>query len=426
MSQSFHQKEVQPKEKTPLDIESFDMLLNPDTLENMQILDFMDDALSIELIDLLKILEYFNFSVCKDELVKMIDKSKIYMFDEQQSRVKLRNKSQRRTIVFPSYDLSEDIKEFFKSKLSCEDKIQHLEKLSSGIVLVYFFSEDDTVEVFKKLEKYKFDNNLQLYASIRSENLKRKITERVEKKNKDHLNESKSHIIADTQHYYPRKLPGEFVKRTFQNLMVDTEADDAFKKRSYSFFDVSPTASVETPKTRKSTMNKYDGDIKSAIKNYYNKYNLVFDPDKYVRSNSVRINKSVVLDLDSLPDKKKESNIDFKYSFAEIMNVFTDVSGGLIKDSRKGQYKYIPAIMNFNPKTVLDSFKEKKERRDRAATFYEQPKKGYELYNSTTPKSYNHSGKENTPTNNMGANNAYRYTLYNPNRKRIGSYNLIN
>jgi hypothetical protein len=368
--------------------------------------------------------------------VKIISQSKIYMFDEQQARVKLRNKSQRRTIVFPSYDLEEDIKDFFKTKLHCEDKIQHIEKLSSGIILVWFNNEDDTIEAFKALEKYKFDNNLQIYASIRSENLKRKITERVEKKNEQ--KENKSHIIADTQHYFPRKLPGEYVsKRSIQQgqqqLNIDTENLDelaAIKKRSYSFFDVSPTSNnVETPKTRKSTMNKFDGgDIRSAIKNYYNKYNLVFDPEKYVvqRQNSVRVNKSVVLDLDSLPEKKHDTNINFKYSFADMSKVFSEICPSLVKEKHKGQYKYIPAVMTFNPRGSLDHFKEKKEKRDRAQTFYEQqPKRGYELYPSTTPKSTVNNNFVNTPTNNLGAYNSFRYTLYNPNRKRIGSYNFV-
>lgn len=67
------------KEKIPLDImivirllfTQFDTLFNPDTIENMQILDLMDDALSIDLIDLLKMLEYMNFSVTKEELIKV-------------------------------------------------------------------------------------------------------------------------------------------------------------------------------------------------------------------------------------------------------------------------------------------------------------------------------------------------------------------
>ena len=49
----------------------FDDIVNPDTMDNMQILDFMDDALSIDFIDLLKLLEYLNYSVSKDELIKV-------------------------------------------------------------------------------------------------------------------------------------------------------------------------------------------------------------------------------------------------------------------------------------------------------------------------------------------------------------------
>jgi|LauGreDrversion4_2_1035121.scaffolds.fasta_scaffold2156035_2 hypothetical protein len=37
----------------------------------MQILDLMDDALSMDLIDLLKLLEFMNFSVTKEELIKV-------------------------------------------------------------------------------------------------------------------------------------------------------------------------------------------------------------------------------------------------------------------------------------------------------------------------------------------------------------------
>jgi len=207
--------------------------------------------------------------------------------------------------------------------------------------------------------------------------------------------------------------------------MIDTdnlEDTTAFKKRSFSFFDVSPTSNAETPKTRKSTMNKYDGDVRSSIKNYYNKFNLVFDPEKYVvqRQASVRVNRSVILDLDSLPEKKQQSeSIKFKYSFADISKVFSDIIPSLQKEKHKGKYKYIPAIMTFNPRNSLDHFREKK--RERAATFYEQPRQGYELY-PKTPVHNNNNNFMNTPTNNWDM----RYTLYNPNRHRIGSYNIIN
>ena len=161
------------KEKIPLDIMivirlmliQFDTLFNPDSIENMQILDLMDDALSMDLIDLLKLLEFMNFSVTKEELIKVkhqlpqiIGDSQFYIFDENNNKMRLRHKLQRRTIVFPSYDKKEDIREFFKNKLKCDEQIKSIEKLSSGIIFIYFETEEETIEVFKRLEKYKYEN----------------------------------------------------------------------------------------------------------------------------------------------------------------------------------------------------------------------------------------------------------------------------
>ena len=54
-------------------------MFNPESIENMQILDLMDDALSIDLIDLLKLLEYMNFSVTKEQLINV---QAIYHLDD--------------------------------------------------------------------------------------------------------------------------------------------------------------------------------------------------------------------------------------------------------------------------------------------------------------------------------------------------------
>ena len=49
----------------------FDNLLNPETLVNPQILDLMDDTLSMDLMDLIKLLEFFNYTISKDSLVEV-------------------------------------------------------------------------------------------------------------------------------------------------------------------------------------------------------------------------------------------------------------------------------------------------------------------------------------------------------------------
>ena len=92
--------------------------------------------------------------------------------------------------------------------------------------------------------------------------------------------------------------------------------NDINKRRSHSFFEVDPFPIEEkadlTPKGRKNTNNKFDGDVRSSIKNYYNKYNLVFDPDKYsfnrMNSGKLQRRRSMVLDLDSLPDRRTQSS----------------------------------------------------------------------------------------------------------------------
>jgi len=186
-------------------------------------------------------------------------------------------------------------------------------------------------------------------------------------------------------------------------------------------------------------MNKYDADIKSSLRDYYNKYNLTFDPDKYLKQGAGRISKSYILDLDDLPDKKKDSNIKLKYSFTDISRIFFELNPSLQKGERpKGvdRYYYIPSIMTSAPRGTLDHFKDKKERRERAQTFYEpSPKQGYELY-PTTPKQAYEIYPVNRQTSNISnvsnnitpknANCPLKFTFYNPGRKRIGSYNLIN
>jgi hypothetical protein len=65
-----------------------------------------------------------------------------------------------------------------------------------------------------------------------------------------------------------------------------------------------------TPKTRKNTLNnKFDGDVKSSLKNYYNKFNLTFDPEKYIKNGTGRISRSFIVDLDNLPEKNNPSSI---------------------------------------------------------------------------------------------------------------------
>ena len=94
------------------------------------------------------------------------------------------------------------------------------------------------------------------------------------------------------------------------------DRDEIIKRRSHSFYEVDPFPVEEkselTPKARKNTANKFDGDVRSSIKNYYNKYNLVFDPEKYkfnrLGSGTLLKRRSMVLDLDSLPEKKTQSS----------------------------------------------------------------------------------------------------------------------
>jgi hypothetical protein len=81
--------------------------------------------------------------------------------------------------VFPSYNLEEDVRDFFKNKLHCDDKIQRIERLMSGIIFVYFENEEIAVDVFKKLEKYKFENVFILHKQLRTFNYMRVSEQRI-------------------------------------------------------------------------------------------------------------------------------------------------------------------------------------------------------------------------------------------------------
>ena len=88
--------------------------------------------------------------------------------------------------------------------------------------------------------------------------------------------------------------------------------------------------------------------------------------------------------------------------------------------------------MTYTSKPTLDQFREKKEKRERASTFFESnkqlynlgSKKGYELYQNN---SFKYNNTQNNVNNKLGNNyNNIKFTIYNPGRRRIGSYNLIN
>ena len=161
--------------------------------------------------------------------------------------------------------------------------------------------------------------------------------------------------------------------------------DEVIKRRSHSFYEVDPFPIEEkadlTPKSRKTTNNKFDGDVRSSIKNYYNKYNLVFDPEKYSynRMNSGKLlrKRSMVLDLDSLPERKTQSSmylikkdIIYRYSIQEILQYYEDYHNQRTQRPKAFE-KFIPPIMTYTSKLTLDQFREKKEKRERAATFFE-------------------------------------------------------
>ena len=83
-----------------------------------------------------------------------------YYYEEKTSQLKLKKKCERRIIVFPSFEFFneknfiEEIQNLFKNFESLE-KIKKIEKLNSGIIFVFFDNEDDTKQVFNKLEDYK-------------------------------------------------------------------------------------------------------------------------------------------------------------------------------------------------------------------------------------------------------------------------------
>lgn len=168
--------------------------------------------------------------------------------------------------------------------------------------------------------------------------------------------------------------------------------DDMIRRRSQSFFEAihsnvlsfnsnnnSNTESISQTALRKNNGNKFDFDVRSSIKNYYNKYNLTFDPEKYIlkRNNSAkrRTRRSIILDLDSIPDKKTESSkinvkkdIQLKYSFQDIAGIFSNLKN--LPDPREFM-KFIHPVMYLKPKTAIDHQREKREKRDRAYTIYE-------------------------------------------------------
>lgn len=162
-----------------------------------------------------------------------------------------------------------------------------------------------------------------------------------------------------------------------------------FKRRSYSFYETDSKflgtlntlnnnsnndTSSQTSK-RKSSGNNFRKDVRSSIKNYYNKYNLTFDPEKYIRNNlknGITQRRSMILDLDIIPEKKTQSSknkfnldIKFKYSFENIVNIFNSLKN---LNHTKIE-RFVKPIMTLIPKTILNHFTERKEKRLRSFTF---------------------------------------------------------
>ena len=93
--------------------------------------------------------------------IQLVLNSKSYYYEVLRSQVKLKYKCQRRTIVFPNFEFKceenyeNEIKALFENFQS-GDKIKSIEKTSSKIIFVTFGNEEETFEVYKKFETYKF------------------------------------------------------------------------------------------------------------------------------------------------------------------------------------------------------------------------------------------------------------------------------
>jgi len=145
--------------------------MDPKTLDNLKLLYLMDDALSIDLADLFKFLQYLGYyPLQRQDIVKTVSESNLYFFEESSGKIKLKKKCERRIIVFPSFPLKDEnnyeteVRDLFKC-IECESKIHRMDKLKSGIIFVYFETEEETSYVYRKLESYKIEKvtyNLQV------------------------------------------------------------------------------------------------------------------------------------------------------------------------------------------------------------------------------------------------------------------------
>jgi len=278
-------------------------------------------------------------------------------------------------------------------KAGCRNKVKRLEITSSKIVFVFFENEDDTNEVYKLVENYKFKENLDFNVNIKSENLKLKLIEMLE----DKSNVEDKKFINDTENYKPRNLVDEKQDRQDRPSLkykLDFNNQYQFKKNSFV------NKALNNNSNKRGSFNKFD-DFKKIAENFYNMTEgKIKEKDQYYDNNRrtskgknqrnkkfesfvLPLNKNYKLSVNEKVDTNaiqnnelnhnENSNIAIKYQIIDITKIFLNMNLLHKNDKPKGfENNFIPQIMREKPRDILEYYKEKsiKIREKRANTLF--------------------------------------------------------
>lgn len=369
--------------------------MDPKTIDNLKLLYLMDDSLSIDIADLFKFLQYLGyFPLKKQDIIKIVSDSNLYYYDESSSKIKLKKKCERRIIVFPSFPLKDEnnyeseVRQLFKC-INCDDKIDRMDKLKSGIIFVYFENEEETSYVYRKFESYKIENvililtqNLDLNANIKSENLKRKLLEKLEKP----IEEIPSNIVKNESYYI----------EDLKNKVLDIKEYN--KKKNNSYYETQPMTNKNYYSQSYQDKNKKNSSLTNDKKNQImtNKFDIPSEDtktsepisntnqeeiqEKENRKKSwnedsfrIPLNKDYKINLEIEDSNSKKAEITEKYQYLDFAKIFFNLTLLFKTDKPKDfEHKFIPEIMRELPRKELDVYKKNEGgRRERAQTFYE-------------------------------------------------------
>lgn len=334
----------------------------------------MDDFLTIHMDDYLanpQIAEKHNFD--KLALIEAIKKSEKYSYDEINDQIKLKYKPKRRIIVFRDIPKEnqkkedmEKLMEFLKEKGL--DKTYQKIDFANEIFYVYFEKEEDALEAFKWVEKFKDDNPMFKYSAfVKVENLKK---EWLNLQNEEDIKYI-SNMIMDPNHHKPRKVSLNVNEESTIAVPIKKPFNSKFDK--YDPFLAASTNIIKAFNNQTAELkmgnNKFEGHRNKSLSIYEGNYAL--------KNNLKGIPLNKNYDLFNQESKLKfliklyKKIVKHKYTLKDITCAYINLN--MMKKfsfpEEFSEKNFIKEIMHIEQKSNLDHYKPKERFRDRSHTY---------------------------------------------------------